>query len=203
LTAVGANVRAEIVDSVVIACWLGILAILVVGKHGAAPGAQHNDSKSMRGMWLQVAAYLICFAALRPVSSPPLRLPRTGETVLDACTAALALLSTWFCYAAARALGRHWALVARVIRGHELVRSGPYAIVRHPIYLAMLGVLTATGLAFSRWPALPLAIVTYLAGTALRIRAEERLLRAAFGAEFEDYAGHVPALLPRLRREGT
>ncbi len=187
-------------DFIVVACWLGILAIVVIGKQRAAPGAQHSDQKSMVGLLLQLAGYVICFAALRPLFSPPLRLPKTAETVLAVATAALALVSTWFCYAAARTLGRHWALVARVVEGHELVRSGPYAIVRNPIYLAMLGVVTATGLAFSRWPALLPAIVTYLAGTGLRIRAEERLLRAAFGAEFDDYARRVPALVPRLSR---
>ncbi len=73
----------------------------------------------------------------------------------------MAVGSTWFCFAAARALGRQWALVARVIEGHELIRQGPYGVVRNPIYLAMLGMLVATGLAVSHWQALAAAISVY------------------------------------------
>ena len=189
---------AETVYVVVMACWLGFAAIVVLGKRGAAPGAEHRDGKSLAGMLVQGAAYAICFGAFRTRFSSILPLPRTGEAILAAFTVALALTSTWFCYTAARSLGRYWALVARVIEGHELIRQGPYAIVRNPIYLAMFGMLIASGLAVSRWQALVPAMAVYLVGTAVRIHAEENLLRARFGAQFDDYARRVPALLPRL-----
>ena len=186
-----------VVDLIVLACWLGIIAILAMGKRRAAPGARHSDPKSILGFMLQVAAYFICFAAFRPLFSPPFRIRGTGEAVLAAFTAALAVASTWLCYSAARVLGRHWALMARVIVGHELVRSGPYARVRHPIYLALFGLVIATALAFSRWQALAPAVAVYGIGTLLRIRAEEKLLHGAFGAEFQEYSRRVPALFPR------
>jgi protein-S-isoprenylcysteine O-methyltransferase Ste14 len=88
--------------------------------------------------------------------------------------------------------------MARVIEGHELISQGPYAVVRNPIYLAMLGMLLATGLAVSRWQALVVAAMVFAVGTAIRIRTEENLLRQAFGSKFEDYARRVPAFLPRL-----
>jgi protein-S-isoprenylcysteine O-methyltransferase Ste14 len=194
---------AEILDLVVVACWMGIFAILAIGKRRAAPGAQNSDRKSMLGMLLQLAGYMICFVALRPLFSPLFPISKTGEALIAAFTAIVAIASTWFCYAAAQALGRHWALMARVIEKHELIRTGPYSIVRNPIYLAMLGVVIATGLAFSCWQALVPAIVVYLIGTAIRIRAEEKLLRAAFAAEFDDYARRVPALLPLLYPPGV
>jgi protein-S-isoprenylcysteine O-methyltransferase Ste14 len=187
-----------VVDLIMLVCWLGIIAILLMGKRRAAPGAQHSDPKSILGFLLQVAGYLICFAAFRPLFSPPFRITETGEAVLAAFTVAIGVASTWLCYSAARALGRHWALMARVIAGHELVRSGPYALVRNPIYLAMFGLVIATALAFSRWQALAPAVAVYWIGTRLRIRAEEKLLHGAFGAEFEEYSRRVPALFPRL-----
>jgi protein-S-isoprenylcysteine O-methyltransferase Ste14 len=85
-----------------------------------------------------------------------------------------------------------------VIEGHELIGRGPYALVRNPIYLAMLGMLLATGFAFSRWQALAAATVVFLIGTEIRIRSEETLLRATFGTQFEDYARRVPALFPHI-----
>lgn len=183
---------------IVLACWLGFGAILVIGKRGAAPGAERRDVKSMLGMLLQGTGYAICFAAFRPQFSPLFPMPKTGEIVLATFTTTLALTSTWFCYSAARTLGKQWALMARVIEGHELISVGPYAIVRNPIYLAMFGMLLATGLAVSRWQAIFPAAVVYLIGTFIRIRAEQNLLRAAFGAKFDDYARRVPAFVPRL-----
>jgi protein-S-isoprenylcysteine O-methyltransferase Ste14 len=182
----------------VMACWFVFAAIVVVGKRGAAPGAQHRDRKSLVGMLLQGAAYAICFGAFRASFSPIFLLSKTGEAILGGFVVTLALVSTWFCYTAARALGKQWALVARVIEGHELIRQGPYAIVRNPIYLAMFGMLIASGLAVSRWQALVPAIVLYLIGTAVRIHTEENLLRAMFGNQFDEYARRVPAFLPRL-----
>jgi protein-S-isoprenylcysteine O-methyltransferase Ste14 len=58
--------------------------------------------------------------------------------------------------------------------------------------------LVATGLAVTQWIPLLLAIVLFIAGTYIRVRTEERLLREAFGSEFEKYARQVPALIPGI-----
>ena len=122
----------------------------------------------------------------------------TAECITAAFASLGGIASAWFCFAAARALGRQWALVARVIEGHELIGRGPYALVRNPIYLAMLGMLLATGFAFSRWQALAAATVVFLIGTEIRIRSEEMLLRETFGTQFDDYARRVPGLFPHI-----
>jgi protein-S-isoprenylcysteine O-methyltransferase Ste14 len=61
----------------------------------------------------------------------------------------------------------------------------------------MLIMLIATGLAISGPPQLGIAVAVFALGTALRVRAEETLLRAAFGATFDAYAKRVPAVVPR------
>jgi len=182
----------------VIAGWLGFGAILAVGKRGAAAGAAKRDWKSGVGFLLQVAAYALCFVFARIYFSPIRPMPQLPEKVLAGITVAIAAASVWFCYAAARALGKQWALVARVIEGHELISTGPYAIVRNPIYLAMLGMYVASALAVARLPAAIAGLVVFLAGTAIRIRTEENLLRANFGVVFNDYARRVPAFFPRV-----
>jgi protein-S-isoprenylcysteine O-methyltransferase Ste14 len=80
-----------------------------------------------------------------------------------------------------------------------LVTDGPYALVRHPIYTGMFGMLLATGLAVSRWHFLLAGAGLYWLGTVIRTRVEERLLRSAFGAAYDDYARRVPALIPLPR----
>jgi protein-S-isoprenylcysteine O-methyltransferase Ste14 len=110
----------------------------------------------------------------------------------------LAVSSVWFCSAAIRALGEQWSLAARVVEGHKLVTQGPYSIVRNPIYTGMLGMLLATGLAVSHWIGLLIAIIVFAIGTSIRVRSEEKLLRETFGAEFDEYARTVPAVIPFL-----
>jgi protein-S-isoprenylcysteine O-methyltransferase Ste14 len=188
----------EIAAFVMAAGWAGFGVILAVGKRGAAKGAAKRDLKSSLGFLLQCVAYAICFAFFRPYFSALEPMSLSGELILAGLTIAFSIGSVWFCYAAARALGKQWALMARVIEGHELISQGPYAVVRNPIYLAMLGMLLATGLAVSRWQALVVAAMVFAVGTAIRIRTEEKLLRQAFGPKFEDYARRVPAFLPRL-----
>jgi protein-S-isoprenylcysteine O-methyltransferase Ste14 len=98
---------------------------------------------------------------------------------------------------AQRALGRQWSVGARLIEGHQLVISGPYALVRHPIYLGLLLLLIAAGLAETTPIVLAGAVVLFLMGFSVRSRAEERLLRGAFGDEWERYRRRVPAIVPR------
>jgi len=191
---------AELTRLVVSASLLALLAIAVMGRRGAARANAKRDLKSSIGFLLQIAAYAICFIFDRTSFRAFFPMARLSENVLAAVTILLAVASTWFCYVSARALGKQWALMARVIEGHELIAQGPYALVRNPIYLAMLGIEVASGLAFGRWQALVAATAVFLAGTWIRIHTEEKLLREAFGAKFDSYAERVPALLPRLFR---
>jgi protein-S-isoprenylcysteine O-methyltransferase len=84
------------------------------------------------------------------------------------------------------------------VEGHKLATTGPYRFVRHPIYTGMFGMLVATGLAISHWLALLVAIFIFLAGSVIRVRSEEKLLREAFGSDFDAYARRVSTILPGL-----
>lgn len=101
---------------------------------------------------------------------------------------------------AAATLGRHFDVEVQVHRGHEVVRAGPYGIVRHPIYAGLalhyLGACLATGNVLLTAGTLA---VTF-PGLYLRARAEEELLRAELGAAYDRYARHVPMLIPHPRR---
>lgn len=152
------------------------------------------------GMLLQVLGFVLVFVFSRPLGSQigHVEIPWLLEIALAGSAIAIALLSAWLVIAAVQALGRQFAVAARVISGHELITSGPFRIVRHPIYTGVLGMLIATAMSFSTWPGLVLSVALYLAGTTMRIRKEERLLRETFGTEFQAYAEEVPALVPGL-----
>jgi protein-S-isoprenylcysteine O-methyltransferase Ste14 len=110
----------------------------------------------------------------------------------------VAVCSVWLITMAVKTLGKEWSLTARLVEGHQLATSGPYAFVRHPIYTGMLGMLVSTGLAISHWAALLVALVIFFIGTTIRVRSEEKLLREAFGEQFETYARSVRAIVPGL-----
>lgn len=111
----------------------------------------------------------------------------------------LAPVGTIFGWLAVRHLGKQLRILAGLYADHELVRTGPYAIVRHPVYASLFLMMLATGLLCARWPMLLLGIVLYIVGTEIRIHAEEGLLRSRFGEEFEEYRRRVPAYIPFVR----
>jgi protein-S-isoprenylcysteine O-methyltransferase Ste14 len=169
---------------------LGI-AMAVLRWHGSGP-ASRRDPVSHLGLVVQALGFGVGFAIPRP-SDVPLSL---AETLLCWLGVPLAWGSAWIAYQAVRVLGRHWSLEARLLPGHRLVREGPYAWVRHPIYAAMLGLFVGTGVSLTPLPVLLVAVGVYLLGTRLRTRSEERLLRRQFGDEYVRYVREVPALVP-------
>ena len=98
---------------------------------------------------------------------------------------------------ARRVLGPAWAVTVRSPEAGGLVVRGPYARVRHPIYLALL--LVAAG-SLAAHPSLATAALAcgLAGGLARKIRSEEAALRAVLGPEWERYAARVPALVPRV-----
>jgi protein-S-isoprenylcysteine O-methyltransferase Ste14 len=172
--------------------------VFVIGRRASSKGSAKHDSLWRVGFALQALGFAICFSFQRAHFSFYSQMSQKWEAILTVAIVGIVTASVWFCYAAARALGKQWALVARVIEGHKLISTGPYVIVRNPIYLAMLGILIAAGLAVSRWQLFLAGLVVFLIGTTIRIRTEEKLLRETFGPKFDDYARRVPAFLPRL-----
>ena len=103
------------------------------------------------------------------------------------------LLAIW----ARRHLGRNWSAEVRIAVDHQLVRTGPYRLLRHPIYTAMLGMFMGTAIASSQYHALiGLAIlaVAYLRKT----RLEEQILYQTFGLDYDAYCRDSWALVPLL-----
>jgi protein-S-isoprenylcysteine O-methyltransferase Ste14 len=108
--------------------------------------------------------------------------------------AAAGLALTWW---ARIHLGRQWSAAVTLKENHVLVRSGPYAITRHPIYTGLLLALAATALVVRTGPAL-LGLALLVAGLVLKLRQEERFLSSHFGEAYRDYQARVPALVPGI-----
>jgi protein-S-isoprenylcysteine O-methyltransferase Ste14 len=102
-------------------------------------------------------------------------------------------------WAAAHELGKQWRYEAALSADHELIQTGPYRIIRHPIYTSMFGMLMATGAACTWWPMWVAGTVFFVIGTEIRVKAEDRLLADRFLQRFESYREHVHAYIPFLR----
>ncbi len=111
----------------------------------------------------------------------------------------LFLIATLLSWTARRALGEHWRIDAGLNADHELVRGGPYGVVRHPIYTSMLCVLLATGGMITPWWLLAVSLLFFFAGTEIRVRIEDRLLSSRFSEQFREYQDRVPAYVPWVR----
>ena len=82
-----------------------------------------------------------------------------------------------------------------VKQGHELVRSGPYACVRHPIYTGLISALLGTAIASGTVrAAIGLAII--VASFVRKLRTEEDFMRETFPGEYQRYSAQTPSLVP-------
>jgi protein-S-isoprenylcysteine O-methyltransferase Ste14 len=185
--------------SILIVCWFAFAWTFLLRKKPQAAPDKVKAPKSFFGIVLQGLGFGLVWSLRRtPVFSP--FVPNyTVNVLLQLLAPTLSISCVLLAMSAIRELGKQWSFQARLVEGHKLVTSGVYGLVRHPIYTAMLGNLIATGLVLSRWVAVPVAIVIFLTGTLIRTRLEERLLKNAFGADFEKWKAGVPALIPGLR----
>ncbi len=145
---------------------------------------------------LTIAAFFAIFSGDVPEGWLRIRLlpPNPWTEVLGIVMTAAGLgFAVW-----ARAyLGGNWSSAVTVKVGHQLIRTGPYRWVRHPIYSGMIGAMVGT--AFERRQVRGIiAVVLLYAGFKLKSMIEERAMSATFGPEYADYSRTTGAILPRL-----
>ncbi len=149
------------------------------------------DRRARWGLLLYAVAYSMLWQSKFWERSLPL-----WRAALSVLFFILACTLSW---SATRALGRQWRIDAGLNADHELITEGPYRLVRHPIYTSMLCILSATGCLVTPWPLLLAALIVFMIGTEIRVRAEERLLGERFGEGFRQYQSRVAAYVPFLR----
>jgi protein-S-isoprenylcysteine O-methyltransferase Ste14 len=175
---------------ILVAGWLvWLMPFLLAGR--ATHRATLVDRRARWGILLEVIAYSLLWQNKfweRPL--PAWRIALSVVFFVVACTLS---------WSGARALGRQWRLDAGLNADHELVTSGPYGLLRHPIYTSMLCVLCGTGWLLTPLPILLTAAVVFLVGTEIRVRIEDRLLGERFGERFQQYQRRVAAYIPLLR----
>jgi protein-S-isoprenylcysteine O-methyltransferase Ste14 len=118
-----------------------------------------------------------------------------GATIV-AAGLAFAIWARW-------SLGRNWSGIVTVKQDHELIREGPYRIVRHPIYTGLLLGLIGSAIARDEWRGVLAVVIAWLA-LWRKLRLEERWMINEFGDAYRRFRAEVPALVPNpFRRART
>jgi protein-S-isoprenylcysteine O-methyltransferase Ste14 len=176
------------------AIWVVMIVYWNISARNIRPIARAEDAKStQRRQLLLNLAILMLFVPVpgltRQFLAPTTAAVAIGFTV----QAGSALFYFW----TKQYLGRFWSSAVAIMKDHQLVRTGPYRLIRHPLYTAMLGMFFGTAIVSGQYHALigaGLGIFAYWG----KIRIEERALGEAFGGEYDDYKRHSRALIPWL-----
>jgi protein-S-isoprenylcysteine O-methyltransferase Ste14 len=96
------------------------------------------------------------------------------------------------------ALGQNWSDQPRITETQQLVQTGPYRWVRHPIYSAFLLILGSTLFITANWLVGGLWIAAVSSDAVIRIRYEEAAMLNKFGEEYREYQHRTGLFLPRF-----
>jgi protein-S-isoprenylcysteine O-methyltransferase Ste14 len=174
------------------ALWVAFIIYWSAAARTAAPtkSAESRESRRLHTLMLN-GAILLLFIPVPGLRGPVLPLLPLIVAAGLALQAGAILLAVW----ARRHLGRNWSGAITQTVDHQLVRSGPYRLVRHPIYTAMLGLVIGTALVSGELHAL-VAVAVIAVAYWRKILLEERHLRNVFGAEYDAYRRDTWAVVP-------
>jgi protein-S-isoprenylcysteine O-methyltransferase Ste14 len=173
-------------------CWIVWLVPFMRGPHGQKRESITVVGPTRVGLFLEILAIALVYAWRLPAGA----LPGLGRVVAAVVLAVIALILAW---TAVPHLGKQFRLHAGLYVDHELVRSGPYSVVRHPIYSSLLAMLLGTALLLAPWRGILVSVAVFILGTEIRVRSEDKLLASRFGDQFAEYKRKVWAYLPFLR----
>ena len=176
-----------------ILCWIvWSLAFIRPSRQAADRKEVAKSSASKWGILLVMVSFALVWSYVRP----PGFHKSVPSLIVSMILAPPCVVLVWV---ATRHLGKQWRYAAALREDHELIQTGPYRWLRHPIYASMFGMQLATGFCWTWWPLFLAATSFFIAGTEIRIRAEDCLLESRFHDSFRAYRSRTPAYLPFIR----
>ena len=185
---------------------LGIIVLIaplrLVMRQSRRPKGRRTGKAAGTRNWLGVLLITIGFVAVGFLLWKPIPLPVSDPiSLLITLTGAVFYfpgvgLYLWGLSALHTQFGVSGLLGAELYQGHQLIKTGPYAHMRHPMYAGVLLAAVGALLIFKTWAMLifmPMSLVVLG-----RVEREEKLLAAEFGERWESYASKVPKWFPRL-----
>jgi protein-S-isoprenylcysteine O-methyltransferase Ste14 len=184
-----------VLRTVSLLAFAGPMSLGVSGRHRQPKTRAGQAGGGRAPVVANFAAFALFFPALLIFSGSTearMALPLALSGCLLALTGAALVLRS-------RAeLGPAWSFVPKAGEGTGLVTTGPYRLVRHPIYLGLALLAMGQALAFGSWPALMIAVSGIVPTFAWRARAEEKLLDDTFGERYAVYRRRTKMIIPHL-----
>ncbi len=172
--------------------WLGFLVFWsrTAARAGAGRREESTGSRALHQKLLNLGLLLLF------VSIPGLRWPFMPANSWHAAAGLGVMAAGTLLHIHARIqLGKNWSGRVMIKGDHQLVRSGAYRFIRHPIYSAIVMVALGTAVVSGRVMSLAGAAV-FAAAYVRKLRIEERMLGEEFGADWQDYRADSWALVP-------
>ncbi len=182
------------VGQAVAALWLFWLVSWLLAASWADPAQKRANFRSearYRVLWLAGTA-LLFIPAHGYVGRMRLWMPTLPEAWIRVALIAIGIAFAWW---ARLHLGRLWSATVMAKADHRVVDTGPYGLVRHPIYTGLLlSVFATAAVKGTIWGIAGAALL--LVGIVVKARLEESFLRGELGTAYIDYASRVPMLVP-------
>jgi protein-S-isoprenylcysteine O-methyltransferase len=175
--------------------WMSFAVFWFVTALTVKPAVRKQSAESrIFQMILTVGAFVLIFywrLRLGPLDDILIPQSKTGDTVALVMTGAGIGFAIW----ARVYLGTNWSGSVTVKKDHTLVRSGPYSVVRHPIYTGLLLAALGGAIAFGRIRGL-LGVLLLLVALRVKLQLEEQFMQEQFRDEYTKYKREVKKLLP-------
>jgi protein-S-isoprenylcysteine O-methyltransferase Ste14 len=184
-----------VLRTVSLLAFAGPTLLVVSGRHGEPETRASREGGGRAPLVANLSAFGLFFPSLlifAGSSEASMALPLAlAGCLLALAGAALVLRSR-------TELGRAWSFVPKADQGTGLITTGPYRLVRHPIYLGLALLAIGNALAFGSWPALMIVLSGIVPTFAWRARAEEKMLSRTFGERYAVYRQRTKMIIPHL-----
>jgi protein-S-isoprenylcysteine O-methyltransferase Ste14 len=175
--------------------WAVLIVVWIIGAFTAKRAARRESLVSRLGLLAMVVAeYYVLLWVVRYFGIANRRfLPDLDP--YRALGLAVTVAGVGFAIWARLTLGRNWSGTVTVKQDHELIRTGPYALVRHPIYTGITLAAVGTTIFDGRIGSLILVIAA-LSVVIHKMRIEEQFMTEQFGSDYTSYRQNTKALVP-------
>jgi len=182
-------------DNVIVAAWIGLLIVWVIGGFMTKTTVRKQSTASRLLEIVPMALVFMLFFSSRTLADwtsmqfvPDTLAWRSLGTAMTVAGAALAIWARFY-------LGRNWSATVTVKQEHELIRTGPYRVVRHPIYSGLLLALLGTAIYGGQVKGL-IAVAVAMIVWKMKSLREESFMQSEFGEQYAQYRREVKGLVP-------
>jgi len=178
--------------------WVAFLVVWLIWAIRTKP-VQRREGVSSRLSYtiINIAAFYLMFAGDVPREYLRAHL-YSPNGLTDALGIAITFAGIAFAVWARIYLGGNWSSSVTLKVDHQLVRSGPYRWVRHPIYTGLTLAMLGTAIVRAQVRGVIAVVLVYI-GFKIKSKIEERVMTDTFGPEYDDYRSRTGAILPKLR----